>query len=285
MSDEEERNEQENHEIVLWERLNGEPPEAYARFCTFRDMGKNRNLAEAYLRFDGDINADSGKNGIELTASQKAYMDRKMQLAVPKALQRASWAQWRKWATEWNWWKRALAWDREQERRELEIWAAARKELRENEWKIAGKLLSRADEMLKWPLSEEKTTKPVVTEAELVDERGETVLDESGNAKKVRVRVATTYIVKPAKWSMDTITKMADTASKIARLALDLNTQSVRVENWRDEARMQGVNPEDFVERIAREFLNTLLGKKEEIVVDGEAHVVSEDVVSEERDE
>ena len=96
--------------------------------------------------------------------------------------------------------------------------------LRAVEWEISQKMVELALDMVKAPLHE-------------------TEVVEDGEGGK-------TYIVKPARWSMDTIPRLADAASKLGRLSIGLTPggrQEVAVSI--EEALPPGLTPEQ-AERV-----------------------------------
>jgi len=103
---------------------------------------------------------------------------------------------WREAFERWNWKARVEAWD-EHIRQELEAeWEARRKEVKEQEWASAGKLLERVGKMLKFPLSE--------------------VIQEDKDGK--------VFKVQPVRWSQSDITRFLEAASKLRRLAAEMET-------------------------------------------------------------
>lgn len=100
---------------------------------------------------------------------------------------------WRKACEKWNWRKRAEAWDEHLRQEDEAKWLQRREEIREKEWSTAARLLEKAELMLNFPVS--------------------------------RARIAgEDTIVEPADWKFRDIPGIAETASKLARLAAQMET-------------------------------------------------------------
>lgn len=127
----------------------------------------------------------------------------------------------KEWSSKHEWVKRAEEWDAHQEEKSrrsmekarLEIenqWRDRQEQLRQQEWDYAQKLIEKAKAMLDFPLAQ-KQTKP----------------DANGNVT----------IVNPARWGFSDAARILDTASKLARLAADMNTSKSAVDmTWRSKA-------------------------------------------------
>jgi len=163
----------------------GEGAEAFAAFCLFRDMGPKRSMNGAF--------------GLHLKAHGTA-------IESPRAP-----GTWRKWAKKYAWEARARAHDvenyqgikkaREEGVKEAAVdderqWQERRRQLREAEFQIAEQLLAKAKQMLAFPLVKKKT-----------EEDGKTIIFE------------------PAKWHFGHISQMTDIASKLSRLAAEMDTE------------------------------------------------------------
>ena len=122
--------------------------------------------------------------------------------------------QWKKWSVIHDWPARAAVYDAhmaavEQASREAALaeraalWAERQIEQREREWQAARALFDRAEQMLAFPLSVTETT---------TAEDGKTVT-----------------VIAPAKWSFRDVATYFETAAKLARLAADMQTQTVGV--------------------------------------------------------
>jgi len=120
---------------------------------------------------------------------------------------------WERAANKWNWKQRAEAWD-EHNRQELEIeWEARRKQIKDREWKGAEKLLERAEKMLGYPLSE------VIQE------------DKEGKIFKVQ----------PVRWRQSDVTRFMEAASKLARLAAGMETETKHVDITSEGEQISGI--------------------------------------------
>jgi hypothetical protein len=100
----------------------------------------------------------------------------------------------------WHWRERAEAWDAHVREIDNKVWEARRIEWREKEFDIASGLVQKAQEMLEFALSPK------------------TLLDGT--------------VVKPADWRMGDAAKLADTASKLARLSAGLVTERKDTFKW-----------------------------------------------------
>jgi len=111
---------------------------------------------------------------------------------------------WYEAAQQWDWRNRAEAWDESERERIEQGWKAFRVEWRGKERRVAEALLEKAEQMLQFPIAKV---------SRIITEGGEQV----------------TQIVEPADWRFADITRMAKTASEIARLAAELETQRQRI--------------------------------------------------------
>lgn len=143
-----------------------EPNRWYSRFTAYRLAGPNRSLL-------GCVNREREQKGI------KRYN------SVPGAWSRAF--------DKWRWRERAEAWDEHRRQEDEAKWQERREELREKEWDTASKLLEKAEQMLRFPVSKA-----------IVEEKN--------------------TIIEPAGWKFRDVTAIAETASKLARLASGIET-------------------------------------------------------------
>lgn len=162
-------------DALPWEQRNGEPARWFARFNIYRLLGPQRSL----LRAERTERATSA-----LTTTPKP---------IPHVT-----GGWIRNAQRWHWQERAQAWDAAMRQREDERWEKRRKRQREQEWKAAQDLLTKARQMLGWPLA-----------------RQEKKTDEDGRQVTV---------VMPARWGMRDSAAFFETAAKLARLAADMAT-------------------------------------------------------------
>jgi len=114
---------------------------------------------------------------------------------------------WVKAADAWHWQERSEAWDMENIAKRREEQAAWAEEWKAKEKDMAQRLLDRALEMLRFPLAE---------------------ITRTGEDGK-------TTIIMPADWKASDVRQYAETASKLARLAAELNTEQIGVNVNRDE--------------------------------------------------
>lgn len=104
-------------------------------------------------------------------------------------------------AAQWHWRERAAAWDAEQVALQEQELARARAEWKGKEQRMAEGLLEKATQMLAFPIAQRR------------------VDSETG-----------VTIVEPGDWRFADVAKMADTASKLARLAMEMVTSKAGVE-------------------------------------------------------
>ena len=155
---------------------------------------------------------------------------------------------WTKAAERWKWAERGRAWDDyEHERLDAE-WEAKRKQFRDMEWSTAQALIEKAKQMLVFPLA--STTR-------------EQEVEEPGG----KVRNVTT--VNPARWNLRDAALMAETASKLARLATGQATESVVID-WREAAAEAGLDPDDPIfHEIVKKILERMDAAKNRAGGDG----------------
>lgn len=130
----------------------------------------------------------------------------------------------------YKWKERALQWDRFQDKIEQAKWARRRVATREKEWELSSELIKKAEGMLRFPLSR--------------------VRQESDDGKTITV-------IEPADWRFGDIHQVIGMASKLARLAANMETGKVTL------------NVEDLDRTIERELAQLTAG--------GEAGVSEED--------
>src|SRR5690606_19776546 len=112
------------------------------------------------------------------------------------------------WVDQFDWKARAAEWDREQQRLEEAIWHERQAKVRDRAWSISEKMLERAEQMLALPLIEQVTEKD-----------GKTV------------------IIRPARWTMDSIPRMVTAAQDLAKLSqgMDLKRLLDEIEAMDDD--------------------------------------------------
>ena len=165
-----------------WDRLPDETDAAWRAFCIYRDLGPKRTVSEAYRNCYG-----KGPDK-----------------EPPKFF--------RKWAKRYDWKRRAAAYDnrltvievdeaRKRIAAEIDEWVSREKELRRAAYDRALALLSKAEEMLAFPIVE-----------------------------RVTERDGRTIIIKPMRWRAGDIAKLAEAAERLARLALDMREEAIDVD-------------------------------------------------------
>ena len=107
----------------------------------------------------------------------------------------------------WHWPERAAAWDAHQHDLAMRQWEERAAELRGREWQAAQALLEKAEQMLKFPL---------------VSVRHEDEIGPDGRPTAVTV-------LEPGDWRVVDAARMAEVASKLARLAAEMETERERV--------------------------------------------------------
>ncbi len=103
---------------------------------------------------------------------------------------------WREVARELDWHQRAAAWDREQSRLEEEKWRKRREKVQERAYNLHEEMVKKAEAMLRFPLSRTVT----------------------GDG---------TTIIEPARWTFDTLAKVAQAADALGRLSCDMETARI----------------------------------------------------------
>jgi hypothetical protein len=148
---------------------------------------------------------------------------------------------WKKAARQWKWAGRAQAWDDYEHERLDEEWEAQRKQRREVEWSTALALIERVNQMLVFPLAS-------------------TTLEQEAEEPGSKVRNVMT--VNPARWNFRDAALIAETASKLARLATGQATESVAID-WRTTAAEAGLDPDDpMFHEIVKKILDRMDAEK-----------------------
>src|SRR5688572_20766394 len=111
-------------ELKPWDQQPGEPDLAYKTFRRWLLMGADRDVHEAYRK-----------------EIDKEYLRKKRVYAPADILAAAR-----------GWDERAREWDIEQQRRDTFWWQQQRREIRMGEYEVSKALMSRAKEMLTWPI-------------------------------------------------------------------------------------------------------------------------------------
>lgn len=115
---------------------------------------------------------------------------------------------WRRAFAKWHWKDRAEAWDEHLRQEKEAKWEKRRNELQEQEWEASRRLLERGHKMEQFPLYEARKVVEI---------------DEKGNPISVQ-------IVKPVRWSQADIPKTYDMASRLGRLAAEMETDKARLD-------------------------------------------------------
>ncbi len=115
-----------------------------------------------------------------------------------------------RWCTRWNWVARAALWDAQEQKRVLKLWQDRRDEVRQADWDMAGKLRLKVQDMLAFPIARK-------------------TVDADGM----------TTIIEPARWTQGDTARIADTASKLARLAAMMETERKAVSESDIDAKLE----------------------------------------------
>lgn len=184
-----------------FERFPGETDKAFAALQVYLELGSERSLELARQKL--------GKS--------KAVLER--------------------WSTRWNWVVRAGVYDNymanlEQAKRERALtseaqkWAERQIEHREKAWRVSQALIEKAEMMLKFPLTRQRTADG-------------------------------TTIVEPLKWSLTDAARLLETADKTARLSVELPTEIVEgmptLLKLVEVLRSQGVSANDLFAALLAE--------------------------------
>ncbi len=158
---------------------------------------------------------------------------------------------WRHAALRWKWIPRAEAWDEAQRLERNAQWEQRQAELREAEWAKAQTLIVKAEQMLQFPLA-------TTTREERSGEDG---------------RLLTTVTVLPARWSMADAARLIETASRLARLAAQMETDRSRVdlENMTDAQIVELIKKESRAVAARRAESDTLPASGQGSAADGGA--------------
>jgi len=175
-----------------WERRTGEGAVAFSGFQTYIYMGPERTIA-----------AVAAQVGVKESTV-------------------------RQWSAKFDWVERSKDWDgflaEIQQKKAQKIleedavkWARRRVDLREQEFTLAEKLMERANDILKMPLTQEiiKGTKKVMVEVD---------------GEEHEVEVDTVTIIQPVKVTFRDAATMAEIASKMLRLSAEMETSRSKVD-------------------------------------------------------
>lgn len=155
----------------------------------------------------------------------------------------------KKWSYTWHWQERLAVMARDAARKaeleEQERWAQERAAHRNRMVMVGKGLLTRAEEMLRWPIAER----------EVDTETGKVTL-------------------APARWTMGDVPRFSEAADKIMRLALEMETDraTLTIEDIRRAAQEVGADPEEIKALIeASQKGDGSLGELAERIANGKA--------------
>lgn len=135
------------------------------------------------------------------------------------------------WSVAYDWQARIAAYDEHLAAAELAAneaqWAARREQIREESWQLAQQLRQRAIELLNHPTTEQISQ----------------VATQEIDGRPVEV---TTIVIKPSRWAQRDIPAIAETYTKLARLAAGMDTEQIRV--------IEGLTPEDLATKSDEEL-------------------------------
>ena len=172
-----------------WFRLDGETNKSFAAFQHYLHLAPSeRSIERAYLQTGGKPVENRGED------------------RYPSG--------WSEWSRTFDWVKRVAAYDDHLAARaflereiavtqEAQTWARRRDAQREREWEGREKLLDRVDVMLKLPITEREVVQSITVDGQ---------------------EVPTLTVIKPVGWTQRDIARNLETASKLGRLACDLET-------------------------------------------------------------
>lgn len=133
------------------------------------------------------------------------------------------------WSARFDWVARVNRNDELEQERTIEEWRERQSEIRDQGWKMGQALLKRAEKMLAFPLSKSTT------------ERIEKEKTEEGD-----IIVHKHITVEPTTWTDRTIYSMAKVANELCRLAAEMETDRIKVDDWRDKFKDAGVDPQEI---------------------------------------
>lgn len=100
--------------------------------------------------------------------------------------------------------------------------------LKQREWDAAEKMFKRAEQMLSFPLA-----------------RTETIDPGNGQPKQI--------IIEPVNWKEEDVARTFATASKMARMSVDMPTTQVKFD-WRKDVALNGLDPEELLNSVTNEI-------------------------------
>jgi hypothetical protein len=180
-----------------------------------RDSAGNLEPSLWYSRFLAFRLMGPGRSLLGCVNQEREQKGEKRRNSVPGAWFRA--------CEKWRWRERAEAWDAHQRQEDETLWREHRRELRKQEWAKAQDLLDRVEQMLRFPLAEITRT---------VEERG-----PDGEP------ITVVQVIKPVHWRVGDIARFLETASKLARLAAEMETERTKVGVALDDV-LAGLPPE-----------------------------------------
>jgi hypothetical protein len=127
------------------------------------------------------------------------------------------------WSLRYSWVARVNRHDEIEQVRAQDEWRERRDQIRQTEWDMHEALIEKAQRMLEFPIRET-----------------ETIMEDG----------VTRLTIKPIKWSGGTPAQYLDLASKLARLAAEMETDRIKVDDWRDEFKKAGVDPQEIYNEL-----------------------------------
>jgi hypothetical protein len=115
------------------------------------------------------------------------------------------------WSVRYDWQRRVAHWDKLERERVETAWRDRRLIIREREWEACQSLLTRAEEMLKFPIS-----RRIIKDEVVAERKGQVI-----------ARMVT---FEPVRWNQRDIARFQKIASELGRLAAEMVTERAAIE-------------------------------------------------------
>lgn len=205
-----------------WDRRHDESRIAHHAFMHYRDLLQGQRQVRAAL--------------VE-------HMEKCRGVSIAKGKLPGSYARWRIWRTAYEWDNRVASWDRSldlsqraaiesAQRDHAEEWVKRRSDFRESAYQDSRLIADAVRKMLAHPLTEESTS----THEEVTDDG--------------KVLIVRQTIIKPARWTMADVGKLALAAHKMAEMATQLSDDERPLTIQGLHALMEEVGKEDGIDPV-----------------------------------